>query len=241
MKRSALLFALVVVLAGCDAGEMPALPELTATPSGTSLDEPSPTATPTPTATSPATSVPRPTATPTPVLIGGASATPKAPLPGDGWLEIRIVDPIDLDPICPAEIPFTVTKDGDRYMVDGGGPIDCEFINPQPLIGTHHHIYDLDTTLVGEVRTDIPDEPSGALHADLFLSGALTQIYTDIPPKVTQLCTEDHPCDVPPQSAPLMLVMPYVEGATLYLTKEGMVADLGGAVPAWTIILHLGR
>jgi len=38
-----------------------------------------------------------------------------------------------------------------------------------------------------------------------------------------------------------MLVMPYVEGATLYLTKEGMVADLGGAVPAWTIILHLGR
>ncbi len=181
-------FALVVALAGCDAGEAPALPESTARPFATPFIELSPTATPTPTATAPATSVARPTATatptPTPVFIAGASATPEAQLPGDGWLEIRIVDPIDLDPICPAEIPFTVTKDGDRYMVDGGGPIDCEFINPQPLIGTHHHIYDLDTTLMGEVRIDIPDEPSAARCTQTCSwSGALTQIYTDIPPK----------------------------------------------------------
>ena len=239
MRRAAGVLLALMVLLGCTG-------EATQTP-GPTRSAPSEAAA-SPTATQTATvepiSVPTATPTPTPVVVVQASATPTAsptPQPSGGILEIRIVDPLGGDADCLAEAPFLVTQDGERFMVDGGGPLDCTFVNSQPPLGTHHPVYDLETTLMGEVITGMADQPQGALHAELFLQGGLTQFYTEIPEEIVQICTEGSPCTFPPQSDPLMLVMPFEEGATVYLTKGGMVSELGGDVAAWTITLHPGR
>jgi hypothetical protein len=176
-----------------------------------------------------------PTATPTAVLLPGAvTQTPAPPEPSGGEVEIRIpfyivagdeAPPADI-PECVNTIPFHMTGDGTRAMIEGEGRIDCHFVNtPQGQPTTYHVVFEFDGVLDGELLPPTADKPSGWLDAYLMLDGGIVQYWSNYPPEAPNPCPESNACPVPLESELIPLPFAYEEGSTI--------------TTPWTFILHL--
>ncbi|MDH4208244.1 MAG: hypothetical protein OEV76_05170, partial [Anaerolineae bacterium] len=128
-------------------------------------------------------------------------------------------------PECVNTIPFRMTSDGSRTMIEGQGPIDCHFVDtPQGSPITFHVILEYHGSLNGELLPATPDRPSGWLDAYLAVDGAIVQYYTGYPPEAVNPCPEGDPCRT---SASDVIPLPfeYKDGSTV--------------TTPWTFILHL--
>jgi hypothetical protein len=189
-------------------------PTLTSTPSMVQ-SEPSSTLTPTPTVAS---------------VLGGATETPTPPQPSGGEVEVRIPyyivmgneAPTDI-PECVNSIPFSMTRDGTRVMIEGEGRIDCHFESTGTPI-TFHVLFEFDASLNGELMPPTPEKPSGWLDAYLAIEGSIAQYYTNYPPEATNPCPESDRCRTPISDV-IPLPFSYEEGSTI--------------TTPWTFILHL--
>jgi hypothetical protein len=173
-----------------------------------------------------------PTATPT-IFILMQSEEPDIPEPGGGEVEIHI--PFDIYsqsempsadiPECVNTIPFRIIKDELKSLIEGQGPIACEFVDtPEGAPITFHVVLELNGVLNGEVLPATPDKPSGWLDGHLALDGEIIQFYTDYPPEATNPCPEDNPCRITTFET-IPLPFDKEEGSTI-------------TIP-WTFILHL--
>jgi hypothetical protein len=211
-----ILMLVVFLLTGCGGSQV----EPAATPAP-------PTTAPTPI---PTTSTPTPTAT---LLLRANEQTPTPPGPSAGEVEIRI--PFDIYgegerlsadvPKCVNTIPFRMIRDGARTMIEGGGRIDCHFVDtPQGAPIVFHVVLKFDGALNGELLPATSDKPSGWLDAYLALDGAVTQYYVGYPAGAPNPCPESNPCRIPSADV-IPIPLAYKEGSTV-------------ATP-WIFILHL--
>jgi hypothetical protein len=222
----------IVPLAGCESASPSATPPSAVTPARMTTAAAPSTATP---AASP-TSVPAPSATPTPTVlaaVAGPTLTPTVPEPVGGELEVRIPfsiysgqegPPADV-PDCVNTIPFLLTGDGARTMIEGEGRIDCHFVNTpsgQPV--TFDVILGFDAILNGELLPATPNQPAGWLDAYLALDGAIEQMYSNYPLQAQNPCPEESPCRTPTSDV-IPLPLAYEEGSTV--------------TTPWTFVLHL--
>jgi hypothetical protein len=158
--------------------------------------------TPTSTAIQP---VSKPTPTPTMMVIFPSEA-PETTAPNQAEIEIRIPYSIfsqgersSTDVLeCKNTISFNIIEGEDRTLIEGKGPIECEFkFNPQGVPFTYHIELSYDGSLNGEMLPVSIDKPSGWLDAYLTVDGVLTQYYTDYPAEATNPCPESNPCSTP--------------------------------------------
>jgi len=195
-----------------------------------------PTTPPEPPTTTPTPLPPTATATPTPtaaVSLHSDEQTPTPPEPSGGEVEIRIPfdifsegepPPADV-PECVNTIPFRITRDGSRSMMEGEGQIDCHFVDtPQGVPITYNVILEFDGVLNGELLPATPDKPSGWVDAYLTVDGTIVQYYTDYPPEATNPCPESNPCRTPTSDV-IPLPFDYQEGSRV--------------TTPWVFILHL--
>jgi hypothetical protein len=175
---------------------------------------------------------PSPTPSPTRGLLPAADEQSATPPSVQGEVEIRIpywvgtgdAPPADV-PECVTAIPFELTADGPRTMIEGEDSIQCEFENPTeggPI--TIYVVLEFDGILSGELLPPTPDQPSGWLDAYLLLDGTIVQFYTGYPPEAINPCPESSPCRTPTSDV-IPLPFAYEEGSTV--------------TTAWTFILHL--
>jgi hypothetical protein len=128
-------------------------------------------------------------------------------------------------PDCINSIPFRLSRDGSRTMIEAEGEIDCHFVDtPQGQPITFHVILDFSGNLEGELLPATPDKPSGWLDAYLQVDGTIVQYYTGYPPQAVNPCPESDPCRAP-ASEVIPLPFDYEEGSTV--------------TTPWTFILHL--
>jgi hypothetical protein len=216
-------------LGGCGSTQATTAPLPTATPRLTPIPTSLTTAPP---ATLPDV-IPQLTATPTATSLAGLVAPTPLPEPTGGEVEIRIpftivaggeAVPADI-PDCTNAIPFAMTADGTRTMIDGEGRIDCHFVDTpsgQPI--TFHVILEYDAVLAGELLPPTPEQPSEWLDAYLTIDGAIVQFYSGYPPEAQNPCPEDNPCRTAAFEV-IPLPLAYKEGSTI--------------TEPWTFVLHL--
>jgi len=154
-------------------------------------------------------------------------------VPREGEVEIRI--PFDIFsegeappaavPECVNTLPFRITSDGARSMMEGEGQIDCHFVDtPQGAPITYDVILEYDGVLNGELLPATPGKPSGWLDAYLTVDGTIVQYYTGYPAEAINPCPESDPCRTPASDV-IPLPFDYQDGSTV--------------TTPWTFILHL--
>jgi hypothetical protein len=110
-----------------------------------------------------ATLSPSPTITATPTAVIGDSSLPTPTLAPNrcdglgGYLEMQVLvgpsEVVGLEPLAIGNIPFTVTPDGEAYLIEGGGLIDYQDVLEKEW-GTYTVDFDQEAVLSGDCQGD---------------------------------------------------------------------------------------
>lgn len=120
---------------------------------------------------------------------------------------------------CLAVIPFRILPQDGRTLIQGEGPIVCEF-EGKPLGGegapmVYHVRVDITASLEGELLPPVEGKPRGFLDAHLIVTGGNTiQYHEGYPPQVPNPCPQASPCTAPAEGS-FPLPFEWADGSTV--------------------------
>lgn len=116
--------------------------------------------------------------TPTPTLLPGAGQPGENPCEGlSGWIELQLLvgpsEAVGLEPYTMAHIPFTVSREGEVYLVEGSGQTDFYEDVLEAEWGSYSVQFDGDLRISG---TCVGAEAPGTLNVYLEMDGEQTVV-----------------------------------------------------------------